>query len=235
MVDTIGYNNAGNETSTVVTKSGTNLQDLTYTFTSGTNDKPLRQTVDNVVSGITTSYSYDLHDRLTGASTGTGSTSQSYGYDLDNNLTTENLGGTTTTLAYNADDQLCWAYTGTSSNTCSSAPTGSTTYAYDAAGNQSSSSAGESLSYNPLNQTSSMTPAGGSALSMAYAGVDSTQRTLVGSTTLTSNSFGVASSTTSGTSTYFTRDPGGNLNSILVGSTPLLRLLRRGGLDHGSD
>jgi RHS repeat-associated protein len=219
VVDTIGYDQAGDETSTVVAKSGTDLEDLGYTFWQSTTDKPLRQSVDNMLSGVTTSYSYDAHDRLTGASTGTGSTSQSYGYDLDSNLTTEDLGGTTTTLAYNADDQLCWAYAGTSSNTCSAAPTGSTTYAYDADGNQASSSAGESLSYNPLNQTTSMTPAGGSALSMAYAGVDSTQRTSVGSTTLTNNVFGVASSTTSGTSTYFTRDPGGNLNSVLVGAT----------------
>jgi RHS repeat-associated protein len=131
----------------------------------------------------------------------------------------EDLGGTTTILTYNADDQLCWTYVGSSSNACSSAPTGSTTYSFDANGNQTTSSAGQSLSYNPINQTSSMTPAGGSALAMAYTGVDSTQRTSVGSTTLTNNTFGVASSTTSGTSTYFTHDPGGNLNSVLVGST----------------
>lgn len=129
-------------------------------------------------------------------STETESTSQSYGYDLDNSMTTEDLGGTTTTPAYNADDQLCWTYVGTSSNACSSAPTGSTTYAFDADGNQTISSAGHSLSYNPLSQTTSMTPAGGWALSMAYAGVDSSQRTSVESTTVTNNIFGVASSTT---------------------------------------
>jgi RHS repeat-associated protein len=129
------------------------------------------------------------------------------------------MGGTTTTMAYNSDDQLCWSYVGTSSNSCSSAPSGSTTYSFDANGNQTSSSAGESLSYNPINQTTSMTPAGGSALAMGYTGVDSTLRTSVGSTTETNNVFGPASATTGTTTTWFTRDPGGQLNSVLVGST----------------
>ncbi len=46
--------------------------------------------------------------------------------------------------------------------------------------------------YNSVNQTTSVTPAGGSALSMAYTGTDSTERTAAGSTTFANSIFGVA-------------------------------------------
>jgi RHS repeat-associated protein len=215
---TLGYDHAGNQTSASVAGAAS-LENLTYSYAVGTADKQLQQTAGNVTSGVTTTYAYDNHDRLSGASTGTGSTSQSYTYDLDGNLATENLGGTTKTFQYNASDALCWAMSGTSANACSSAPTGATTYSYDANGNQTASSAGESISYNSVNQTTSLTPAGGSALSMAYTGTDSTQRTTAGSTTYSTSIFGVAGSTTGSTTTYFTRDASGRLNSILVGST----------------
>ncbi len=52
-------------------------------------------------------------------------------------LEVQTAGGTTTyTYAYNAANQLCWRYTGTSSNSCASPPGGATTFTYDRAGAQ---------------------------------------------------------------------------------------------------
>jgi YD repeat-containing protein len=123
-------------------------------------------------------------------------------------------------MAYNTADQLCWAYTGSSTNPCGSAPTGATTYTYDADGNQTASSAGLALAYNPVNQTTNMTnPTGGTPTAMAYTGINSALRTAAGSTTSTNNTFGAATSTTAGTTLYFTRDPNGSLNSLLDGTS----------------
>jgi RHS repeat-associated protein len=220
VVETLGYNFAGDRTSAEVTDGAATIDNLTYAFTSGTTDKPLIQSVLNNITTVTTSYGYTALEQLTSASTGTGSTSQSYTYDKDGNLTIEDLGGTTHTMAYNSADQLCWAFVGTSTNACASAPTGSNTYTYDADGNQTASSGGLALSYNPINQATSMTNlSGGSATSMTYTGINSALRTAAGSTTFTNNTFGAATSTTSGTTLYFTRDPDGSLNSLLDGSS----------------
>ena len=53
---------------------------------------------------------------------------------------------------------------------------------------------------------------------MAYTGTDSTQRTSAGSTTFATSIFGVANSKTGTTTTYFTHDSTGRLNSVIVGS-----------------
>jgi YD repeat-containing protein len=219
VTDTLGYDGAGNVHTDVVTKGSTNLELEAYGYTSGTSDKQLQQLAVNYITDVNTNYSYDNQNRLLGASTGTASTSDSYTYDADGNLKTETLGGGGITFAYNAADAACWAVLGTSSNACSSAPSGAVTYTYDADGNLTASSSGEAMSYNSVNQTTSLTPAGGSALSMAYTGTDSTQRTSAGSTTFANSIFGVASSTTGSTSSYFTYDPSGKVNSVVVGGT----------------
>jgi hypothetical protein len=96
----------------------------------------------------------------------------------------------------------------TGADVCLHKCSGAVTYTYDADGNQTASSAGAANTYNPLNQTASMTPkTGGTPLTMTYTGTDNTQRTAAGGTTFTNNALGVASSTTSGTTTYFTRSP----------------------------
>jgi RHS repeat-associated protein len=214
-VETFTHNNAGNVTSAAVTGGTATAGTYTYSFKQTTKDKPLIQSMTRSATGVTTTYTYNGHEQLTGAATGTSSTSQSYGYDADGNLTTQNLGGTNHTMAYTAADQLCWAYTGTSANPCGTTPTGAVTYAYDANGNQTTSSAGEANTYNPVNQTASMTtPTGGTAISMAYTGADNTQRTTAGTTTFTTSALGVATSTTSGATLNFTRDPSGKLNNL---------------------
>ena len=123
-------------------------------------------------------------------------------------------------MAYNTADELCWAYVGTSSDACGTAPTGATTYSYDNNGNQTSSSAGLTLAYNPANQAVSMTnPTGANTTAMTYAGVGNAQRVTAGTTTYNNNTFGVASATTSGSTTYFTYDPDGRPNSLVAGGS----------------
>lgn len=60
------------------------------------------------------------------------------------------------TLGYNADDEL------TTVN-------GATAGGYDQSGNQTSTRSGLSLAYNTADQTSSFTPAGGTATALSYA------------------------------------------------------------------
>jgi RHS repeat-associated protein len=218
--DSLTYNNAGNQTSEAVSDGGTSLLAVLNQYTSGTNDRQVQQSTFNFTNSLGFNYSYDSQNRLVGAAgVGTGSHSYTYGYDGDGNLITQSLAGFTGTYAYNANDELCWSLLGTSANGCATPPTGAVRYAYDGNGNQTTNTGGEAISYNSLNQTTSLAPAGGSSLSMAYTGTNSTQRTSAGSTTFANSIFGVAASTAGGTTTYFTRDANGRLNSILQGSS----------------
>ena len=92
----------------LVKKGSTTLESTLYTYFAATNDKQLQQSAKNVAIGVTTAYSYDNQNRLIGANTGTGSTSDTYGYDTDGNLSTETLGSATKTFQHNASDALCW-------------------------------------------------------------------------------------------------------------------------------
>lgn len=64
-----------------------------------------------------------------------------------------------------------------------------------------------------------MTPAGGSALSLSYTGTSNSQRTSIGSTTATSSAFGLASTLAGSTTSQYTYDPSGRLNSFTYGGT----------------
>ena len=88
---------------------------------------------------------------------------------------------------------------------------GAITYSYDANGNLSGNSAGMSLSYNAKDQTTSITPAGGSATAMTYTGEGQSDRTQAGSTAFTANSLGLGYETTAGAPIYYTRTPTGEL------------------------
>jgi RHS repeat-associated protein len=107
--------------------------------------------------------------------------------------------------ASNADDEL------------TAGPSGS--YTYDAAGNQLTTPQLSNLSYNLKNQTTSVTPSGGSAITSTYSNNGQAERTSDGSTTLVSGTFGVDASTTSGTTTYFIRNNTGTIIGEHVGST----------------
>ncbi|MGH2515315.1 MAG: RHS repeat-associated core domain-containing protein, partial [Ktedonobacterales bacterium] len=97
-----------------------------------------------------------------------------------------------------------------------------TTYSYDANGNLTESSAGLSLRYNTLNQTTSMTTPGGTETSFTYAGTDQTQRvsasTSDGALTFANGLLGVSHQTGTGADAtlFFARDNRGNL----VASSP---------------
>jgi RHS repeat-associated protein len=145
-------------------------------------------------------------------------TSYSYSYDSNGNRTSQTAGSTTTSYAYNAANEICWVYTGSSSNACSSAPTGSVTYSFDANGNETASSSSDSLSYNSKNQTTSITHGGTTLSSLTYADAAQTQRTVAGSTEYANTPLGVQVSTISGTSTYYTHDSNGNLLGERLGS-----------------
>jgi RHS repeat-associated protein len=220
---TTAYDNSQDITS-VVGKSSTAsvLTSFSYTYANGANDTALvhTRTEGDAVASNTYTYSYDALNRLTVASvtSGTG-TSYSYSYDADGNMLSKTAGLATTTYAYNAADQLCWAYSGTSTNGCSSAPTGATTYAFDSNGNEMGSSAGASFSYNSKNQTTSITYGGTTLSNLAYTDQGQQSRISAGSTTYDNSAAGTAISTTSGASTYYLRDDQGNVLGERIGSS----------------
>ncbi|MDQ3787856.1 MAG: hypothetical protein M3422_11495 [Actinomycetota bacterium] len=217
-----GYDQAGNVTSTVgKNATGGVLTSFSYTYAVGASDREQRRTVTQADGGgnTTTTYSYDSSGRLLQAQqTAGGTDNRSWTYDANGNRLTQTINGVVTNYAYNAGNELCW--TGSTAGTCGAPPTGATTFTFDANGNQTSNSAGQALVYNNKDQTTSMKPAGGSAVAMTYADVDQTQRLSVGSTYAFQSALGISSErTTSGTTTYYIRDNEGNLVTENVNGT----------------
>jgi RHS repeat-associated protein len=111
----------------------------------------------------TTTYTYDVLDRLTGvcfASPCSLPTDEriAYAYDVVGNRTSETHPTGTTTYAYNTGDQL----------TSAAGPLGTTTYTYDPNGNQTASG-DRSFAYDLANRMTSTTR-GGSTITYAYDG-----------------------------------------------------------------
>jgi RHS repeat-associated protein len=212
-VMTTGYDDAGKLTSVKATVGATTLSSFTYSYQKNGADTALRQSMTDPAG--TTSYTYDTRNRLTGAS-GPG-LSRTYGYDNNSNRTSKTEGGTTTNYGYNAANELCWS--GPTSGTSCTVPSGNTSYTYDPNGNLTGSSSGWSLAYNPKDQTTSITKPGGTALApMAYAGGSQTQRTQAGQASFVNSALGVASATSSGSTTFYTRDSRGTLVSLRTAS-----------------
>jgi RHS repeat-associated protein len=137
---------------------------------------------------------------------GTTTNSYAYAYDPVGNITSKTVNGSATAMTYNSADQLTAA--------------GSTTFSYNGNGNLLSSNAGASLSYNPANQTTSIKPAGGSAVSMAYTGEGQTERTTSGSSSFQYDETGIGATTAAGSISYFTNGPdGGLISERLPGGT----------------
>jgi RHS repeat-associated protein len=195
----IGYDGASN-TESVIGKnaSGGILTSFTYSYNQGTQDRDLRQTMtqNDPLANATTTYTYDRFDRLTDA-VKPGSNLE-YDYDLNGNRTVERVNGTPTSYSYNSANELTQR--------------GSTTFNYDANGNLTSSSTGDSYTYNLKNQTTAMTVGGVTLSPLVYADFDQTERTQAGSTTFAASSLGLGISKT-GTSQpiYYLRDNNGNL------------------------
>jgi RHS repeat-associated protein len=212
-VMTTGYDDAGRQTSVKATVGATTLSSFTYSYQKNGADTGLRQSVTDPAG--TTSYTYDTLDRLTGA-TGPG-LSRTYGYDNNANRTSKTEGGTTTNYGYNAANELCWS--GPTSGTSCTVPSGNTSYTYDPNGNLTGSSSGWSLVYNAKDQTTSITKPGGTALTpLAYAGQDQTQRTQAAATSYVNSALGVASATSAGSTDFYTRDNRGTLVSLRAAS-----------------
>lgn len=155
-------------------------------------------------AGNTTTYTYDTIDELTGAvqtnSRGSQIASDSYGYDPVGNM--NSIGGGAAT--FNADDELT-GYAGH-------------IYSHDANGNQTSSTSGNSFAYNAQDQTTSITPSGGSQISMAYTGAGQSGRIGNGTGIYQYDATGMGSTaaTSTTTPTYFTTTPDGQVLSERV-------------------
>jgi RHS repeat-associated protein len=206
---------------TAATSSST-LQSFTYvrdysSTGSGTPDRyGLKVYSVTDENGRVTTYGYDGHGRLTSAvqknSGGTTLASWTYDYDPDGNITRIVAPSGTTTYAYDNADELCWSISGTATGGCASPPTGATTYTYDAAGELTATSgSGLAASYNARHQTATVTPAGGSAVTLGYDGPGQQELSLVGTDILQNDAFGLSRVRHSSTSSvYLTRDTDGN-------------------------
>jgi len=195
------YDNAGRLTSIVGKQGTTTLTSFAYTYQNAAGaDTGLRQRVTDQ-DGNTTSYGYDVLNRLTGAQTkdsgGAVTATYAYAYDGANNRTGQTINGATTAYGYNAANELTAA--------------GATTYTFDTDGNQTGSSAGQALAYNTANQTTSITPAGGAALALGYTGGSQVQRVSAGGTGFQDGLLGLNRQIDSGGTTYYTRGPQGEL------------------------
>jgi RHS repeat-associated protein len=182
------------------------LQSLSYTYTQLGAPRDLRQTMIDNIAGKTTSYGYDGLDRLREAQTktagGTITEDYVYGYDRNSNRTSEAVTGSdltrSTTYAYGPANEMTRA--------------GTTTYAYDADGNQTSNSAGQAFVYNAKNQASTYTPLGGGPLSQNFLGEGQAERIAEAATRLQySQLLGMGTRADAAGTTSFTRDPEGRL------------------------
>ena len=210
----VSYDNAGNATLVVAKNNGasTTLSSFQYCYKDLVSGAcPSSSTVvdranvtqaikgpDSIVNpASTTDYTYDASGRLCRAMSTASSTCPStppasgnaYGYDGAGNRQWSVIGTTTSYYGYDADNRICWAKVTTSSpgTACSPAPSGSTTYAFDEAGDlNSSASPSSSFTYNTKAQSTAITDNGATLSSMSYADVGQSERvasTLSGSTT----------------------------------------------------
>jgi RHS repeat-associated protein len=239
-VTTFGYDADGNRTSTVYPSAkskltaeydaGGRLKHITgyqgttvrtrfeydYVNPATGNETALRYKVTDYLNA-TTSYDYDPLGRLTEAitrsSTGTVTNTLRYWYDTNSNRTRTLTNTTNSYAAYNAADQLCWTASSPGGGTCASPPaSGVTTYQFDGAGNQTSSSAGQQLVYDAKNHTTSAKAPGGTALALSYTGPTQVTRATAGTTGYTNNLLGVGYATAAdGKRTHYIRDPSGAL------------------------
>jgi RHS repeat-associated protein len=219
---TTAYDNADDVLAVVgASSTGATLTSFMYTYTNGANDTPLvqTQTENDAVASNTYTYSYNAANDLTAAAvTSGGGTSYGYSYDGDGNVLTKTAGSATTTYAYNSADQLCWAYSGVSSNPCSSAPTGATTYSFDSDGNETGSSTGAAFSYNTKNQTTSMSYGSTTLSGLSYTDQGQGNRISAGSTSFDNSTSETAISTISGSSTYYLTTGQGTVLGERIGS-----------------
>ena len=204
--ETITYNAEGQEAKVVgKSSSGAVLTSYAYTYTSTTKDTGLVGSMaeDDPVQDATTTYAYSALGQLTSSSAAGGSTFD-YSYDADGDRCSTTTSCADPTYTYNADTEL------------TSSPPGS--YAYNASGEETSSPQLSTLTYDTADQTTSI-KAGSTKVTLAYAEAGQFLLVKDGSTTLVNGPLGLDEAKTSTTTTYFIRDPTGNVIGEKVGST----------------
>lgn len=204
IIQTMGYDQAGRQTSVKATRNGVTLTDYTGTYGNAAgSDTALLQSETDSVAGITSSYEYDGMNRLVAVNgTGTGSNDYTYSYDMNGNRTQQSKNGAYSGLyGYNAANQMV-TDGGVESGT------------FDQAGNQTSAGSGLSFSYNAKNQTDTFTPLSGSAITAAYTDVGQVGRTQMGTTSQQNGLLGLYGDTTGSNSKYYTRLPTGTSQAI---------------------
>lgn len=132
---TYGYNADSNVNSQ--SYSGTPLasipsQSWAYNVNSLVKSATQLDSSGGTISSYTSSPAYDTSQYTNWVVSNTNpgaSKPDSYAYNLNGELASDTpKGGSATSYDYNADDELCWSVKGSSSNACSSPPTGATTY-----------------------------------------------------------------------------------------------------------
>jgi RHS repeat-associated protein len=199
-----------------------------YDYTSPRTGNPdtLMRHAETDRTGDTTVYGYDPIGRLTQArTTGTGGEVRGYEYTMDGrgNVTRESATGsavpdTTTSFGYDDAGELCWTAAGDHAPDCAAAPAGATGYGYDQAGNLTGSTDGLAAGYTLAGQTAQVTPPGGTAFTMAYAGATSDDRRQAGNLQMSSTPLGLAAQGPAATGTHsdwFVRDPDGTLVAMI--------------------
>lgn len=194
---------------TAKTGTGTTAVDIGYGYApaSGSGDRMNVQTrtsfaEQGVAAGAATRYTYDSRSRVTKAEERSGSTitaSWSYAYDGNSNRTSQTRSGSTgaaagtLTYGYNAANQL------------TSATGQTTTWTYDAAGNQTRNGlTGVTSTYSDRHE---VTAIGGTA--NTYFGAGNFDRLSSGSATFNSSAFGLMQRISGSTTHNYTRAPSG--------------------------
>ncbi|WP_327370726.1 RHS repeat-associated core domain-containing protein [Streptomyces sp. NBC_01217] len=155
------FNDAGQATSDTLSGGSGTLASLTYTRD---NAGQLSTDTPTGVPGSAQTYQYTPNEQLESATSGTNTTS--FAYDAADNAVQVGDSG----QSFNPANQLCWSTTSTmpTNPACASAPSGATTYTYDAQGNRTKSTqAGTATSYT-YNQADQLTAVTAGATNAAY-------------------------------------------------------------------
>ncbi|MGH3099235.1 MAG: RHS repeat-associated core domain-containing protein [Streptosporangiales bacterium] len=210
VAESFDYTKSGKISGITIT-GGTGIAAISYSYTDGgTETDKLQKTTRG---GTTLTYAYDTVDRLKHVAANPGK-NYTFDYDGDGNLVTRTAGSDTTHFGYNEADELCWTgpNTGTAmARHCPATPSGNTTWASDGAGNNTGTSDGP-LTYNAANQATGLTdPDGGTTVDQHYTDQGNDLRTAAGNTSFLVGPLDVTARTTGGQTTFYTRDPAGNL------------------------
>lgn len=203
--------------------SGETLLSNTYSYLEGTHDTPLifQDTMSQPgVASDTTTYQYDLLDRLAEAKT-TGTYPSRYEYELDgagNRLNQEinptgSTGGTKSYFVNNEGNELLCRMK--ENKACSkSSSTEIAGYSFEGAGNETaitgySESASTTFAYNNLNQLTTLTPPSLGEQSLTYLEAGQSALTGLGSTKLQNSTLGLTKQTNEAGTSYYARTPTG--------------------------